>query len=281
MKVVDINPHVRFAEQITYSTKHRTVFVRDFRLIYIIGGKGELIINGVSHQLTANTLFYCPGATTYTIEPQNPLNLYVLNFDLTQNFSHITTSLSMKFDSTKTQESLEPVTIDDSNVLNSYLVLKTPLEFKHLIKDIIDEFASQEMFFRENCSSMLKSILIRLHRMNVDIPGTSSDTINALITYINNNFKREIKNGELAEIAKYHEYYLNRLFIRRMGISMHRYILLLRLNESKRLLLNTNLSISTIASQIGFNSTTHFSTYFKKEIGLSPFKYRSSFKNNV
>ena len=281
MKVVDINPHVRFAEQITYSTKDRTVFVRDCRLIYILAGKGELFINETAHQLTANTLFYCPGATSYKIEPQESLDLYVLNFDPTQNFSHITTSLSMNLDTSKTQEALETVAVDDSNVLNSYLILKNALEFKNLLKDIIDEFASQEIFFRENCSSMLKSILIKLHRMNVSIPDTSSDTINKLITYINNNFKREIKNGELAEIAKYHEYYLNRLFIRRMGISMHRYILLLRLNESKRLLLNTNLSISAISSQIGFNSTTHFSSYFKKETGLSPFKYRSNFKNVV
>ena len=40
-------------------------------------------------------------------------------------------------------------------------------------------------------------------------------------------------------------------------------------------------SISDIASQTGFNSNTHFSTYFKKEMGITPFEYRNNFKNNI
>ena len=79
----------------------------------------------------------------------------------------------------------------------------------------------------------------------------------------------------------YHEYYLNRIFTKHVGMSMHRYILNLRINEGKRLLLNSNLSISDIASCIGFNSYTHFSSYLKKETGLSPFEYKNNFKNNI
>ena len=44
--------------------------------------------------------------------------------------------------------------------------------------------------------------------------------------------------------------------------------------EAKRLLLHTNLSIKEIAFQIGFDEPLHFSSFFKKNAGISPSSYR-------
>ncbi len=248
-------------------------------MIYILGGFGELRINNNTYKLEKNTLFYCPWGTKYNIIPESDLVLYVLNFDFSQNYSDIVTSLSMEFDEYY-PEPLEKIIIEDSSMLNCFMILNDVPDFKKPIGDIINEFTAKKLFFRENTSSLLKSLLIKLHRENTGIPENSADKINKVIDYINLNFTNEIKNSELAEIAGYHEYYLNRLFICHMGISMHKFILQKRINEGKRLLLNTKLPISEIASKTGFNSTTHFSSYFKKEMDMSPFEYRKIFKNN-
>ena len=279
MKISEINPHIRFAEQITYSNINRTVYVKDCRLIYIMDGSGEVLINKTSYKLEKNTLFYCPWGTKYTIVPENDLVLYVLNFDFTQNYSDIVTSLSMDLEENY-PEPLEKIIIKDSSILNCFMILNDVPDFKKPISDIVNEFITEKLFFRENTSSMLKSFLIKLHRRNTGIPENSQDKINKVIEYINQNFQNEIKNQDLAKIAGYHEYYLNRLFIKHTGISMHKLILQRRLNEAKRLLLNTNLQLSDIASKTGFNSTTHFSSYFKKEMNMSPFDFRRNFKNN-
>ncbi len=282
MKIADINPHIRFAEEITYASKNRNVYAKDCRLFYIIGGSGEIFINNSKLFLKKNTLFYCCGGMDYIINTEEHLHLYSLNFDLSQNNRKIIMPfIPQDFCKTSKHSPVEVYNIKDSHFLNSFFILNNGLEFKNSISSIVDEFSSQRMYFRENCGTMLKKLLIDLHKNNYKNQASSADAINITIDYINSNFTKEITNSELAELAGYHEYYLNRLFIKHTGISMHKYILNLRINEGKYLLLNTKLSISDIASQIGFNSNTHFSTYFKKETGLSPFEYRNSFKNNI
>jgi len=281
MKIADINPHIRFAEQITYSVKNSSVYVKDCRLFYVISGNAKILINGYEIPLSKDTLFYCCGGTNYTFKLNEPLILYSLNFDLSQNHAHLLQPIPREFNQTKHLNPIDKCHIEDSIFLNSFIVLENAIIFKNTVFDITKEYAVQKAFFKEKSSSMLKLLLLKLHEINSESSDNSSDAVNRIIEYITSNFAKEIKNSELAEIAGYHEYYLNRLFIRYTGTGMHKYMLNLRINEGKRLLLNTNLSIADIATKIGFNSNTHFSTYFKKEIHMTPFEYRNNFKNNI
>mgnify|MGYP003319274626 CR=1 FL=1 len=52
------------------------------------------------------------------------------------------------------------------------------------------------------------------------------------------------------------------------------YLLKVRLDNAKFLLLNTNKSIENIAESCGFSSANYFSLMFKRKIGISPLNYR-------
>ena len=282
MKIADINPNIRFAEEITYSSKGRNVYVKDCRLFYIISGIGKIFVQDNELLLAKNTLFYCRGGIDYIINTEKNLHLYSLNFDLSQSQRKFT----MPFIPQDFQKSNKSIPIDfcdikDSDFLNSFFILSNGAEFKNSIAAIVNEYSDKRLFYRETCSTALKNLIIDLHKKNYNNQDNSTDTIKKIIEYINLNYAKEIKNNDLAEIAGYHEYHLNRLFVRYTGMSMHKYILNLRMNECKRLLLNTNMSVSDIASQTGFCSNTHFSTYFKKETKVSPFEYRNNFKNKI
>ena len=56
MRIADINPHIRFAEQITYSVKYSSVYVKDCRLFYIISGSAKIIVNDSEMALKKNTI---------------------------------------------------------------------------------------------------------------------------------------------------------------------------------------------------------------------------------
>ena len=282
MKIADINPNIRFAEEITYSSKGRNVYVKDCRLFYIISGIGKIFVQDNELLLAKNTLFYCRGGIDYTINTEKNLHLYSLNFELSQSQRKFT----MPFIPQDFQKSNKSIPIDfcdikDSDFLNSFFILSNGAEFKNSSAAIVNEYSDKRLFYRETCSTALKNLIIDLHKKNYNNQDNSTDTIKKIIEYINLNYAKEIKNNDLAEIAGYHEYHLNRLFVRYTGMSMHKYILNLRMNEAKRLLLNTNMSVSDIASQTGFCSNTHFSTYFKKETKVSPFEYRNNFKNKI
>ncbi|MBP1081907.1 AraC-like DNA-binding protein [Bacillus capparidis] len=47
-----------------------------------------------------------------------------------------------------------------------------------------------------------------------------------------------------------------------------------RMEATKELIMHTSLSITAIAYEVGFKSSSHFSTLFRKSVGLSPSDYR-------
>ena len=61
-----------------------------------------------------------------------------------------------------------------------------------------------------------------------------------------------------------------------MNMNLREYINQLRIEESKRLLLSTDLSVSEIATQVGYCNISYFSTVFHKLMGVGPFEWRSA-----
>ena len=282
MVIADINPHIRFAEQITYTNERSVVYVRDCRIMYIVDGCATFSLNDQSFMLGKNSVFYCSGDATYAIFTDGPLKLLSLNFDLSQASKNLVLPFTPEeVNVAKNKVPTNKCIIDDSDFLNSYIALENCLEFKPMILDIIDEFSSKKILYMENCSCMIKKVLIEMHRKTLERTHSSFGAVNRALEYISANFTREIKNSEIATLTGYHEYHLNRLFIRHTGTSMHKYIINMRLNEAKKLLLNTDLPLAHIATKVGFNSNTHFSNSFKRETKLTPFEFRNNFKNKI
>ena len=67
---------------------------------------------------------------------------------------------------------------------------------------------------------------------------------------------------------------ISHMFKKQNGMSIKNYITILRIEDSKILLKNTNLSIAAIALNVGFSDPSYFTNVFKKQIGISPLKYK-------
>ncbi len=78
----------------------------------------------------------------------------------------------------------------------------------------------------------------------------------------------------LAEELALNDNYLSTLFKKLYGIPFSDYVVNMRLEKSKILLLTTNLKNYEIAERIGIGDPNYFSTLFKKKYGSSPGKYR-------
>ncbi len=286
MKLIDINPHIRCAQQFKYQPRNNHVYAKDCRLFYISSGKCKIHIQNNCFELNENTLFYCCGGSDYTFiadnEQDKPIQIFSINFDLTQNHNHLLdTFIPEDYNKTKDRAPVDSCHIEDGSFLNSYLLYENAYIFKDMIKEITKEFSLNGPYYREYSGTILKNILINLHRKNNYTSKVIPDGLSKAIEYINSNYNKEITNTALGKIAGYHEFYLNRLFNRHLGISMHKYIINLRIAESKYLLLNSDMPISDIAVKTGFNSNTHFSTTFKKELMMTPFEYRNKLRNNI
>lgn len=282
MNFCEINPFIRFAEYVFHPRLPKNpVFVRDCRILYVISGKADVFIENQHYELIPNSLFYCSAGSYYTIESSG-VKIIALNFDLTQRDNMHTEFYPRISISDKTSlPILELETVEDSEFINSHLYITNAEHCLELINKILNEFSFQKIYYREKSSAQLKSLLVELYRHS--IPGTpsSATTISEIMDYIKHNYDKPLTNETLSSMSGYHEYHLNRLFMKHAGTSVHKYILSIRINEAKKLLLTTEHSLTSIAEKVGFNSNTHFSSYFKQVMGISPLKFRKQFKNKL
>jgi len=106
------------------------------------------------------------------------------------------------------------------------------------------------------------------------IPSKNNEIIKKAILYISDNFNTSIALEDVASHVHLHPSYLSTMFKQSTGSSFREYLNMVRIEESKRLLSNTDFSIIDIAIAIGFEDQSYFSKVFKKYTGLTPKQFR-------
>ena len=143
----------------------------------------------------------------------------------------------------------------------------------------------EQSFSKEDCvqvADILESYILFL----LDRYGNDNEEFEPLIenikNYIRENAAYELSVPELAVAFNYTEKYLGRLFKAKTGLSIKEFSNKLKVNQAKKLLLETDTSIESVALQTGFNSVTYFDRVFRKVTGLSPNTYRKlTFKHKL
>ena len=96
-----------------------------------------------------------------------------------------------------------------------------------------------------------------------------------LIRYIEENYTHPLTVEDLSRYSGISRAHLSREFNKYTGYSPIDYLIQIRLNAAKHLLATTNLSVSTIAYEVGFRNINNFNTLFKKYVQQTPSSYRS------
>jgi two-component system response regulator YesN len=94
--------------------------------------------------------------------------------------------------------------------------------------------------------------------------------------FIQKNLHKNISLEDVAQHIHLSIFYFSRLFKDKTGVNYIDYLIELRLEKSKMLLLTTNDTVASIAKRVGYAETNSFSRLFKSRVGLSPSQYRSS-----
>lgn len=88
------------------------------------------------------------------------------------------------------------------------------------------------------------------------------------------NYQRPLKLEDVAAKVYLNPHYFGILFKKEVGINFGDFIISLRIEEAKRLLLDVDLSISEIVYRVGYNDVRYFGRLFKKQVGITPSKFR-------
>ncbi|WP_258045224.1 helix-turn-helix transcriptional regulator [Streptomyces sp. SM11] len=88
------------------------------------------------------------------------------------------------------------------------------------------------------------------------------------------NLGQNLTIDDMARTAMFSKFHFTRIFREVTGTSPGRFLSALRIQEAKRLLVHTALSVADISSQVGYSSVGTFSSRFKACVGLAPSVYR-------
>lgn len=92
--------------------------------------------------------------------------------------------------------------------------------------------------------------------------------------YIDKNYNENISLQAMAIAVNANQYYLSHIFKEETGFSPMQYVTRRRIGEAQNLLINTKLSITEIAANVGYNNSNYFQNVFRKMVGFTPGDYR-------
>ena len=120
-----------------------------------------------------------------------------------------------------------------------------------------------------NIGSRVSSDLLLIHSVLTKPKPDRTDHVQKVVDHILSSYMFKVSVDSLAAELGINSCYLSRLFTKKMGCSIRKYLLTVRISNAKNYL-NQGYSVKESALLCGFQDTTNFSKLFKKETGLAP-----------
>lgn len=114
-------------------------------------------------------------------------------------------------------------------------------------------------------------------------PFSSESNISRLTTIsniINKHFTTGITLQNIADTLNMSTKQISRIIHKEYGCTFYRLIINLRINQATKMLVSTNLSVTEISHQVGYDSTSNFYKAFKKIHNCMPLEYREKMQEN-
>ncbi len=96
-----------------------------------------------------------------------------------------------------------------------------------------------------------------------------------IISFISSHYTEKITLNDISQATFYSSAYCENEFKKTTGKSIIQYLIDVRVNAAKKLLLESSMSCSRIACAVGFDDSNYFSRIFKKRTGYSPLQFRN------
>ena len=214
-------------------------------LHYVLSGEGEL--NG--QPIHENQGFFMNNTDLYEYHsnPENPWTYFWMIFSENLAEKYVAPMLS----------------VGGSNVFS--------FPFKYRLLKLCNEiFADPGTLSHLKALSCFFTVLSCHEQKNLPDHGSGRQYVELAKQYIDDHCNIGVSVGAVADALHIDDRYLYNLFVRYEGISVKAYMIQSILRASGELLRNTGLSVSEIASSVGFSDVCTFSRFFSAHTGISP-----------
>lgn len=226
----------------------------NYDLIYVVNGKAEYIIDGVTYLVSKGDLLYIPKGKmrrAFTFN-DDPSELYSASFELFNMSEHETNFPLFPIKNIGIQQDI----ISWFNSING-------------------AWCNCEPGYRMKVRAWLMFIINRCLQLSIFKNSYATDSrIDKIKHYVLNHYNENLSIQNLCPQFGVSRYYLGSLFHEATGMSFRQYLLNVRLNAAEEMLTSGNYTVSHVAMSCGFSDVFYFSRAFKKHKGQTPSSLR-------
>lgn len=230
-----------------------------YLLHYVISGCGTYTVGGETYALHPNECFLIrPGERTmYTADKDDPWEYMWVAFD--------------GFDVLEI--------LRRTGLVSSYVAaVENGAEFQRYMQEMIEEFNQGSLFKVMSCFYGAMSVLEK--SAHGGAYTREHEYVNKAIGYIKSNYGYPIQISDLARHIGIDRTYLYRIFAASENMSPKQYLMQVRINAAKKMLLAGTYSVGETALSCGFSDSASFCGRFKRVTGMTPKEFIADSKNH-
>jgi AraC family transcriptional regulator len=148
------------------------------------------------------------------------------------------------------------------------------LQISQWLLDEVQTYNASGKLYLDSLVNLLTVHLLRTYTSQLQEPRSpqrlTRQQIRQAIDYLHANLAQDISLDRLAESVNISPSHLRRLFKQATGLAPHQYLLQLRVNRAKELLLTGSFSVGEVAAEVGFADQSHLHRHFKRVFGVTP-----------
>ena len=245
----------------------------EFEIIYVRSGFLTVSISGESYiGKTGEAFVVSPG------------NLHLMGSQ-TGTVDYYTFLFPLKYISFRTDDMLDEKLLEPLNSGHLMICPRVKDTAKELCEQLIEIYEAKKDESESKITTQVRTKIILLQFILemwkkgfvIENDTSGRNTVEKeMVSYIQQNFTGKISLREFGEQFHLSEKYISRYFKEHFHITLSQYVTYLRLEHAKQLLQDTDIPVTEIAMQSGYQNVSYFIRSFKKTYGISPLKYRNS-----
>ncbi len=271
-------------------TKMYSLFEADFESTYTFPGeshdfwecvyvmKGSICAGGddkVYNMEKGQIIFHKPlEIHKLNVENNEDAHLLIFSFEAYGNMKFFENKVfKLNDEQIKIMDSFIDMLHKNASPILAPLTLETRAQFHYMYL---------EKFLKSKSYSQCVVSYIHLLFLSLSADSTVSHTsksgkievFSKAVNYMNSNLSYFPTIDEISEKCNTNPTTLKRIFAKYSGLSVHKYLLTLKINTACQML-KEDYSVSEISDALGFSSQGYFSTVFKRETNLYPTEYKN------
>ena len=213
--------------------------------------------------------FYCIKGQGFLICPNDPHSYQAVTADWTLHIFGFDGSLCGELLKTLQMHASGAYQFTDGDLFVHHIETLASLYNTHGCRNAVD--------FSKECYSFLLDISNSITRSRAAGNAVENELTDTLTSYLERHFASPVTLEELARIVNLSPDYMCAQFKKEMGLTIMQYLTEIRIGHARHLLtLHPEKKVLEIGKMCGFESPSYFGKIFKKEVGMTPERYRKN-----